>query len=147
MLRRKSIRIAVIAAVAMLAAPAAADVWVAANGATLDVVVYGNAADSSDQYANAALAIRQTDWHQLWQGDPDQKGWIAVACVRRPDGEVHFTYATEHPTEEIALDLARRAGQKFIERNGGGSLLEGCGGAVNNHGQVIAERFKPKVAP
>lgn len=146
MLRRKSIQAGMIAT-AMLASPAAADVWVAANGATLDVVVYGNAPDSVDQYANAALAIRQTDWHQLWQGDPGQKGWIAVACVRRSDGGVHFTYATEHPTEEVALDLARRAGLKYIERNGGGSLLEGCGATVNNQGQVIAQRFAPKLAP
>ena len=129
----------------LAAAPAVADVWVAGNGETLDVVVYGNAGDSADQMANGAFAIRQTGWHHLWQGDPGQKGWISVSCVRRPDGGVHFEFATEQPNQPTALDLARRAALQHVERYGG-TLIEGCGGSVNNDGGVLAVRMA-KAAP
>jgi hypothetical protein len=41
----------------LAATPARADVWVYGNGQTLDVLIYGNSADSDQQMADRAFAI------------------------------------------------------------------------------------------
>lgn len=122
----------------LAASPAKADVWVYGNGQTLDVLIYGNAADSDQRMAERAFAITREGWHLLWQGDPEQRGWIAVSCVRRADGVVHFRFATEHPSREVAEQLALAGAQQTIERQGG-TLIAGCGGSVNNDGRVLAQ--------
>lgn len=129
----------------LVGTPAHADVWVYGNGTTLDVLVFGNAADSDQQMAERAFAITREGWHLLWQGDPDQQGWIAVTCVKQTDGGVHFEFATEHPSQAVAEELALRAAQQSIARHGG-TLIEGCGGSVRNDGRVLAEVI-PYVPP
>lgn len=126
---------------ALVASPAAADVWVYGNGVTLDVMVYGNSDASAEQLADAAFAITREGWHPLWQGEARQTGWISVACVRRADGGTQFEFATEQPGETVALDLARRAAEQYVSRHGG-KLIGGCGGAVNHQGQLLTTRFK-----
>jgi len=122
----------------LAAAPARADVWVYGNGQTLDVLIYGNSADSDQQMAERAFAITRENWLLLWQGDPDQSGWIAVACVRLADGGVQFEFATEQPSKAAADDLALAAAQQYITRSGG-TLIAGCGGSIANNGQVLTE--------
>ncbi|MDD3798522.1 MAG: hypothetical protein PHE36_05005 [Novosphingobium sp.] len=123
--------------------PAAADVWIAGNGKTLDVLIYGNSPDSPERMADQAFSLSQTDWLQLWQGGEGEYGWIAVSCIRRTDGGVQFEFATEQPSQTIAVDLAHAAARQYISRNGG-TLIEGCGGYLNNQGQSIAMRFEPR---
>lgn len=128
----------VLAPCALFAAPAKADVWVYGNGQTLDVLIYGNSADSDQQMAERAFAITRENWYLLWQGDTAQNGWIAVSCVRRADGGVQFEFATEQPTKQVADDLALAAARQYIARSGG-TLIAGCGGSVANNGQVLTE--------
>lgn len=132
-------------AAALFAGPVHADVWLYGNGGTLDVLIYGNSPDADQRMAERAFAITRENWHLLWQGDSDQRGWIAVSCVRRTDGGVHFEFATEQPSQSVAQDFARRAAEQFIARQGG-TLIAGCGGSVANQGQVLAEVI-PHVPP
>lgn len=128
----------------LVATPAHADVWVYGNGATLDVLIFGNAADSDQQMAERAFAITREGWHLLWQGDPDQRGWIGVSCIRRSDGGVQLEFVTEQPDRATAEALLKAASDQYIARHDG-TMIAGCGAMVANNGQVLAEvvRYLP----
>lgn len=142
-MKSKAALLCALGPVALAASPANADVWVYGNGATLDVLIFGNAEDSPDRMADRAFSITRENWYPLWQGDSSERGWIAVSCVRRPDGGTHFEYATAQPSKAVAEDLAMRAAQQHVERYGG-NLIVGCGGSANNDGRVLAEVIPPK---
>ncbi len=118
----------------VLAAPAAAEVFVLGNTQTGHVVIRGNTPDAGLDANREAKGIRDTGWTMLF-GD-DAPGWGAVSCVKHAGG-VQFSLASGHATELEAVKLAR-AGAEKIQKQTGGSIMFLCAPRWNNRGQAIA---------